>query len=98
MISPPSLTPSFSLDCTDGMVQLLNVTSGANITGAVGVCVSNNYRPICYDFWDQYDAQVVCSQLNMTGCELMPLHILFMSNYISVHFTELHSANMHCIK
>eukprot|EP00731_Ephydatia_muelleri_P035718 Em0151g10a len=54
-------------NCTDGMVQLLNVTSSANITGAVGVCVSNNYRSICYDFWDQYDAQVVCSQLNMTG-------------------------------
>ena len=81
--SPPSLTISLSLDCTDGMVQLSNVTSGTNITGTVGVCVSNNYRPICYDFWDQYDAQVVCSQLNITGCELMSLPlmlVLIMSN------------------
>ena len=81
--SPPSLTLSLSLGCTEGMVQLLNVTSGTNITGTVGVCVSNNYRSICYDFWDQYDAQVVCSQLNITGCELISLHlmlVLIMSN------------------
>ena len=81
--SPPSLTLSLSLGCTEGMVQLLNVTSGTNITGTVGVCVSNNYRPICYDFWDQYDAQVVCSQLNITGCELISPHLVpyfFMSN------------------
>ena len=72
--SPSSLILSLSLGCTEGMVKLLNVTSGTNVTGTVGVCVSNNYRSICYDFWDQNDAQVVCSQLNITGCELISPH------------------------
>ena len=61
---------TFSSDCTDGMVMLINGTSsGTTMMGTVGVCVNNNYRSICYDFWDQFDAQVVCSQLNQTGCE-----------------------------
>ena len=72
MSLPLSLTllSSFPSDCRDGKVMLINGTSsGTTIMGTVGVCVNNNYRAICYDFWDQFDAQVVCSQLNQTGCE-----------------------------
>ena len=40
------------------------------------MCVNNNYRAICNDFWDQLDAQVVCLQLNKTGCELLAQSVL----------------------
>ena len=51
--------------CEDWDIRL---TQGStNSEGRVEVCFDNEYGAICDDLWDEFDATVVCRQLNYTG-------------------------------
>lgn len=49
--------------CTDGDVRLV----GSNVTtsGRVEICYRNVWGTICDDSWDDFDAAIVCQQLNI---------------------------------
>lgn len=55
----------YTVPCTDGDVRL---TGGERENeGRVEVCVNASWSgTICDDSWDQYDAEVICHQLNLT--------------------------------
>ena len=51
--------------CEDWDIRL---TQGStNSEGRVEVCFDNEYGAICDDLWDEFDATVICRQLNYTG-------------------------------
>ena len=38
--------------------------------GRVQFCYDNTYGTICDDFWDIFEARVVCGQLGFTGASM----------------------------
>ena len=34
--------------------------------GTILICYNDNYGTVCDDFWDTFDAMVVCGQLGIT--------------------------------
>ena len=47
--------------CTNGTVRLQNGIT--KFEGRVEVCLSEEWRTVCNDFWGQNEALVVCRQL-----------------------------------
>lgn len=57
------------VDCANGDILLMNGTEPTinQTEGRVEICYEDAYHTICDDLWDENDAQVVCSQLNIIG-------------------------------
>ena len=63
--------------CSNGQVVLQNGTHlSANLTeGTVLVCYNNEYGTVCDDFWDDFEARVVCGQLGFSDEGLVYLKL-----------------------
>ena len=56
---------SFPLDCTTGVVRLLD-SSNTN-RGIVEICVNNTWGTVCDNGFDNNDARVICYQLGYSS-------------------------------
>ena len=70
-------------DCSNGQPRLIGGVSPSQ--GRVEVCINNTYGTVCDDHWDELDAKVVCSQLNLSstskgfGCVGVDTIMIFIS-------------------
>ena len=51
------------IECNDSDVRLFRYEEDVENEGRVEFCKSGRWGQICYDFWDNNDATVVCRQL-----------------------------------
>lgn len=56
------------LDCYDGNIRLMGGNN--SLEGRVEICQNDKYYTVCDDLWDEFEARVVCNQLNYTGTGL----------------------------
>ena len=60
--------------CSDGQVRLMN---GSATEGRVEVCKNDRYHTVCDDYWDDFEASIVCKQVtNNTSNGACKTHLL----------------------
>ena len=64
----------------NGQVRLVNGIH--KYSGRVEMYWNSEWRTLCYDGWDELDAQVVCRQLNYLSTSVQILGIIIIINYV----------------
>jgi len=63
----------YVVECSGGAVQLVNsnpdqrhVVKGSPLAGRVEMCLRENFRTICDDFWSKQEASLLCKELGFS--------------------------------
>ncbi|XP_019861772.1 PREDICTED: neurotrypsin-like [Amphimedon queenslandica] len=76
-------------NCTEGSIRLIPYNSYSEDIGRVEVCVDGTWGSICYHYFTDNDAQVVCRHLGYTALGSVSMGGLHYDDNIPLHIVNL---------